>query len=281
MVLRLVVSAKRALRVGERPDERQAVTHDQDDRDEGGLLHLGARGGRTAGGEDRWDQEPHGRQDQQGGVGARDPCTECLSAVLETTRQHRRAKDEQQVADDGARDGRLHHGEEPGLEGEEGDDQLGDVAERRVEDAAHLRAGDGAKALRGEAHDPGEAQDGHRGEHEHRRALHVGAKLERDRGDREGERHQEGDPARGREGAQDRHGAAGGGGVRHARHRTQRGRFRATPVNRPRTGSAAECRSPPPRAWRPRPSRSRRPPAVPPLPERRPARQWHPPRTPR
>ena len=49
--------------------------------------------------------------------------------------------------------------DEPGLQGEERDDQLGDVAERRVEDAADLRPGERAEPLGGEADDPGEAED--------------------------------------------------------------------------------------------------------------------------
>ena len=55
-------------------------------------------------------------------------------------------EDEQQVADDRARQRRLHDVDEAGLEREERDDELGDVAERRVEDAAHLRTGERARA---------------------------------------------------------------------------------------------------------------------------------------
>ena len=47
----------------------------------------------------------------------------------------------------------------PACESEERDDQLGDVAERRVEDAADLRPGDRAEPLGRQADDPGEAED--------------------------------------------------------------------------------------------------------------------------
>ena len=54
---------------------------------------------------------------------------------------------------------RLDDVDQAGLEREERDDQLGDVAERRVEDAADLRPGDRAEPLRGLADQPGEPED--------------------------------------------------------------------------------------------------------------------------
>ena len=65
----------------------------------------------------------------------------CLRAVAAARRPATlSAEDQQQVADDRAGQRRLDDLDQAGLQGEERDDQLGDVAERRVEDAADLRA---------------------------------------------------------------------------------------------------------------------------------------------
>ena len=74
-----------------------------------------------------------------------------------------------QVADDRARQRRLDDFDEAGLEGEEGDDELGDVAERRVEDPADLRACERPESLRGQPDDPRQTEDrGCRHDEQHR-----------------------------------------------------------------------------------------------------------------
>ena len=82
--------------------------------------------------------------------------------------QHARAEHEQQVADDRAGQRRLHDLDQAGLQREERDDQLGDVAERGVEDPADLRAGQRPEPLGGQPDDPGEPEDrGRRHDEDH------------------------------------------------------------------------------------------------------------------
>ena len=73
--------------------------------------------------------------------------------------------------------------DQAGLEREERDDQLGDVAEGRVEDPADLGPGERAEPLRREADDPGQAEDRRGRDDEDRRALDVEHEVE-DGGDR-------------------------------------------------------------------------------------------------
>jgi hypothetical protein len=87
----------------------------------------------------------------------------------------------------------------PRWRGEERDDQLGDVAERRVEDAADLGAGQRPEPLGGEAHDPGETEDGRRREHEQDRLVGVQPEVEDDRGDAQDDRPDEEDARQHRE----------------------------------------------------------------------------------
>ena len=124
---------------------------------------------------------------------ARDPLAERLGPVPQPADQHARAEDEQQVADDRAGERRLDDLDQPGLQGEERDDQLGDVAERRVEDAADLRAGQRAEPLGREADDPGQAR-GSRPPTTMKRTVAVGVQpeVEDDRNDADGERDEHG-----------------------------------------------------------------------------------------
>ena len=146
-------------RVAEGVRERQAVADDQGDRDQDGLL--GDRPLARAAGkrEDRGHEQADKGDDEQCGVGAGDLPAERLRAVAQPADQHAGPEHEQQVADDRAGERRLHDLDEAGLQREEGDDQLGDVAEGRVEDAADLRPGQRPEALRGKADGPGQPED--------------------------------------------------------------------------------------------------------------------------
>ena len=106
---------------------------------------------------------------------------ERLRAVLQPADEDAQAEDEQEVADDRAGQAALTTSIRPGLQREERDDQLGDVAERGVEDAADLRPGDRAEPLGGLSDQPGEPEDRDRGEP--KRRVGVEPEVEHDRGD--------------------------------------------------------------------------------------------------
>ena len=141
-------------------DEREDVADDQDPGHEDRFLGDRPRlAGACAEGEDRRHEEADRGDHEERRVRARDARVEALDAVAEAAEQDARAEDEEQVPDDRAGERRLHDLDEPGLEGEEGDDQLGDVAERGVEDAAHLGSRQRAETLGGQADEPGEPED--------------------------------------------------------------------------------------------------------------------------
>ena len=119
--------------------------------------------------EDRGHEQADKGDDEQCGVGAGDLPAERLRAVAQPADQHAGPEHEQQVADDRAGERRLDDLDEAGLQREEGDDQLGDVAEGRVEDAADLRPGQRPEALRREADGPGQPEDPDGGDDEQRR----------------------------------------------------------------------------------------------------------------
>ena len=123
-------------------------------------LHQGREHGRQR---HRGHREDHHRR-----VPARDPRIEALRAVLDAARERRRAEDEQGVPDDRARQGGLDETQEPGTEREDGDDELGGVAEGRVQEAAE-RGADPVSGVLGADADPArEGQEGERGPGEDR-----------------------------------------------------------------------------------------------------------------
>ncbi len=179
---RLSVAAERPVGVRELIDERQGVRRDQRDGDQDRLL--GDRALRlVAGGqgEDGRHEQADQRQDEQGGIGPGDLLAERLGAVAQAADQDARAHDQQQVADDRPGQRGLDDLDETGLQGEERDDQLGDVPERGIEDAADLRAGQGAQPLRRQAHDPRKAEDRGGRQHEQDGRVGVEAEVEDDR----------------------------------------------------------------------------------------------------
>ena len=131
--------------------------------------------------EDGRHEQPDEGQDEQRGVRDGDLGAEVLGAVRRPPIRTLSAQDQQQVADDRAGQRRLDDLDQAGLEGEERDDQLGDVAERRVEDAADLRPGERAEPLGRQADDPGEPEDRRRRHDEQERLVGVQAEVEDDR----------------------------------------------------------------------------------------------------
>ena len=83
----------------------------------------------------RGDDQTYRGQDHQSRAHPGGRPVELLDPELEPAREQARAQDEQQVADDAARQRRLDHVVEPSLKREESEDQLGGVAERGVEQA--------------------------------------------------------------------------------------------------------------------------------------------------
>ena len=146
--------------------------------------------------EDRRDEQPDRGEDEQRRVRAGDLRAERLGPVAQAAEQDARAEDEQQVADDRAGDRRLDDLDQAGLEREERDDQLGDVAERRVEDAADLRPGERPEALGRQADDPGQPEDRRRRRRRRERRVGVEAEVEDDRGDADDDGADERDPRR-------------------------------------------------------------------------------------
>jgi hypothetical protein len=100
--------------------------------------------------------------------------------------QERHAEREQQVGEDGAGERGAHHVEQPRAQRDHGDDQLGGIAEGRVEQPAERVARVGRELL-GRAHD--EARDRH--DRERRAQEHPGRRRagvlhrERDRDHRQ------------------------------------------------------------------------------------------------
>src|SRR5438309_11069150 len=186
-----------------------------------------------------------------------------LRTGLQPDRYDAEPEDEQKFADDRAGQGRLDDFGQPGLEREERDDQLGDIAERRVQDAAELRACDRSKPLRGEADDPGQAEDRRCRKNKDERLIRASREhLEDDRRETQQEGRDDRDPDRGRHRLEDRDGS----------ERPPRMAHWALTIDRwgRSTGVGAGCRS------RPRPGAQRRrvifrpPRAAPPPPRRRP-----------
>src|SRR4028118_2128569 len=114
-------------------EEEDRVQEGDNGHDRGGLDAEGGRGRAGGGGrEDRGQGEGDGDDGEHRGVDAGYSRGEGLGAVLEAAEQQARAEHEEHVADDGADDRGLDHGGQARREGEDGDDELGGVAEGRV-----------------------------------------------------------------------------------------------------------------------------------------------------
>ena len=128
----------------------------------------------------RGNQQRDRRQEQQACLQPGARAVELLHVVLEAAEQERRAQHEQRVGDDRAGDRRLHQRVLPGAQGGERDDQLGQVAERRVEQPADRVAGLRGHRLGGVAQQGGERHDGQDRQHEEQ-CVRLGLELVRRR----------------------------------------------------------------------------------------------------
>ncbi len=154
-------------------DERQQVDRREHDRHRLGepQLHLGGaelRVGRVE--ERREDQRRHGQR-QHGARHAGRGAVEGEHRLLEAGRHERQAENQQQVAEDAADDRRLDQLHHAGAECDDCNDQLGGIAEGRVEEAPHRRTGALGQVFRGLAEELGEREDGQAGEAEDQHRL--------------------------------------------------------------------------------------------------------------
>ena len=145
--------------------------------------------------EDRRHHQRRGGEHQHRGLDAGAGAAEGLFLAPDPARQHRRAEDEQDVADDRADDRGLDHLLQALAEREEGDDQLRRVAEGDVEQAADPRPRARRQLLGRAPHQRRRGDDPQRrgGEDDGRRSARE---VERD-GDRDQRRQQVGPALRG------------------------------------------------------------------------------------
>ena len=212
MVLRLAVPTERAFRVGELVDQRDHITGHQDQRHEDGLLRdRGLRLIAVGQREHRRDEQADQGEHEERGVRSGDLRAERLRSVADAAEQDAGAHHQEQVADDRSSQGRLDDFDQAGLERKEGDDQLGDVAKGRVQDAADLRAGQRAEPLGRQADHPGQPEDGRRRHEEQERRIGVQAEVEHDGRDADDGGDQECRPANRGELAEDGEAGARGG----------------------------------------------------------------------
>ena len=142
----------------------------------------------------RNEEEDRGDREQAEGEEARVAVESSAPA-----RDESGAEDEQEVADDATRERPADDLGQPLVHGDQRDDQLGRVPERRVEEAADAGPGVLRCVLGRLADQPRERDEGDRGEHELGRLREVGNVVEDDDEGREPERREEGSPDHGAE----------------------------------------------------------------------------------
>ena len=122
------------------------------------------------------EQRDHGQrqQEQRGGVVGQSPA-EAHRVLARSPRacDDRESQDEQRIGEERAEDRRLRDDDLAGGEGEEDDEELGEVAERGLEDAGDGGAEAGTDRLGRDADQPGEPGEGDAGDEEHRRRRCV------------------------------------------------------------------------------------------------------------
>ena len=118
--------------------------------------------------EQRRHQQAGHRQGERRRVHRGRSRVERLTVVLDAAHEQRQPEDQQEVPEDRAGERRLHHLDPVVQDQEDGDDQLGDVAERRVDEAADPRARVQRELLRRPADQPGERHDRRRRRQEDR-----------------------------------------------------------------------------------------------------------------
>ena len=176
----------------ERERKAQQVDDEQDDRDfqaQGLLPHLGVSAGDHV--EDRRHHQPHDREGEQRRAGARRDPVELLPLVFGPAGEGGDAEHEQDVADDRPGERCLHHVVQPGPQGGQRDDELGGVAEGRVQEPAHARTESLGDVLGRAAHPARKRHDGDRRRREDPDRVGV-TRLERDRDRDEGEQRVDG-----------------------------------------------------------------------------------------
>jgi hypothetical protein len=151
----------------QREEQAKHVRDDQDHRDLDTQRPLGqSRRGRDDEVEDRGNEQGDGTEHEQCRAQSGRRAVELLALELHAAPQRARAEHEQQVADDRTRDGRFHQVEQPGTQGDDRDDELCGVAERRVEQPPDSFAESLCELLGGSAHQGGERDDRRRGREE-------------------------------------------------------------------------------------------------------------------
>jgi hypothetical protein len=148
----------------EREEHPQPVSGYQQQRQAHAQLLRERRAPRGVGFRDRRrNQERDRGQEQQRCLKAGARPVVFLQVVLHAAEQERRAQHEQRVGDDRAGDRRLHQHVLSGAQGGEGYDQLGQVAERGVEQATDRIACPGRHGFGGVTQERRERHDGQHG----------------------------------------------------------------------------------------------------------------------
>jgi len=93
-------------------------------------------------------QQRYSSQEEQAGLEPGADAVELLHVVFEAAEEERSAQHEQRIGNDGTGDGGLHQHVLPGVQGRQRDDQLGQVAQRGIEQAADSIAGFGPPRTR-------------------------------------------------------------------------------------------------------------------------------------
>ena len=154
--------------------------HDRDGHGEGGeRIAIGiafpARDGGNEEHESRERKEPE-----------REEAREAVE-LAPSARDQRCTENEKQVPDDAARERPAHDFRQPLVDGDEGDDQLGRVAEGGVQEASDPGSRVDGRVLGRLADDPGERDEGNRRDDELQRGRDVGEVVKPDRDGCDGE----------------------------------------------------------------------------------------------
>ena len=175
----------------EREQEAGAVHADEHQRDENAQASDRRRRGPTGGLEKDRGHDERNRGEQEGGALREDAgLVEGLFFARQAAGKHREAQNEKQIADDRAGDRGLHHFDQPGLEREDADDELGRVAEGRIEKPADDGRRSRRQFLGGLADEPCQRHDGQRRKEKDRDRRDAG-KGGADRDWHEGEEREE------------------------------------------------------------------------------------------
>ena len=115
----------------------------------------------------RRHDEADGCQQKHRPAGTRAGSVEPLRLELEPACQDAGSQDQQDIADDAARERRLDDAVLPLRQRGQADDQLGGITESGVEQPTQPRAYAMGQMLRRQSHQPGQRDDGQSGEDEH------------------------------------------------------------------------------------------------------------------